>query len=61
MKQYTQEDVKGDCLYCKHLKQRGLYGGPCVNDESTCSKPDKKNWIWSGDLPNYDYVNFSKS
>lgn len=59
IKEYTKEDVKGDCLYCKHIKQRGTYGGKCVNENGICYELDIVNWEWNGSVPNYDYINFS--
>lgn len=58
-KEYTKDDVKGDCQYCKHINERGIYGGKCVNDDGICPKLNRINWEWNGILPNYDYINFS--
>ncbi len=57
-KEYTKEDLKGDCQYCKHIIDRGTYGGKCVNDDGFCSD-GRINWEWNGNLPYYDYINFS--
>ncbi len=59
-KEITEDDVKGDCQFCKHISQRGMYGCKCVNDNGICAKPNKINWEWNSILPNHPYTNFSK-